>query len=119
MAIAIAALTVAIGLVRVTEKLIVYFINKRTRSDNPYSGMSSEQNKTIKESHMLGLRTFEIISQKDQDGTYLCYFPRAHSDIYKTIAELQLKTMEKITELTMEQHRLVDIIERLERRSEK
>jgi hypothetical protein len=111
------AVTVALVLARVVEHLVLHLIKRKDVVDTDRTSiLTLDENQKLSDCRAFCVKSYEILSQHDSDGVPLVYFPRSYSEIYKGMAELQHKMVEKMAEMTMEQRRLVDILERLERR---
>lgn len=113
-----AVVAIAYGLVEIVKQLIVYIIKRKWgwEDSRSVSVLTLDQKQKLTEIHAMSCKTYDIISKTDKDSVPLCYFPRSHTEIYKVIADLQYKVIERLAEITAEQRRIADLLDRIERR---
>lgn len=107
--------------VKLVEKLIDYFINKKsTGGDVKTVLFSDNQEKILADTYDMVTKTYDIVKRTDNDGTPLCYHPRVYLDhfieMYKQSMDTQNQIVERLFNLASEQKRLADIMDRLERK---
>jgi hypothetical protein len=101
---------IIVGLTEIIRYLVGYILKKKSDGDDV------SQKRKLAEIHCQTRSIWEITGQKDKDGIPMCYFPRSYNDVYKNILELQQKLVERMTEMTYEQKRIAQLLDRMERR---
>lgn len=115
-----AVVVFTITAVKLVEKLIDYFINKKRSHEDKQDVLTERQDALIIETHDVVVKTYDILKRTDSDGTPLCYHPRIYLDhfieMYKQSMDTQNQIVERLFNLTAEQKRLADIMDRLDRK---
>jgi len=94
------SLAIALGLVKIIERLLDGYLNKRN-GKALRCGMLSGYGDAI-------MKIAEIQGRVDNDGIPLCYSPRS-------ILESQEKIMASVQEVTRSQERIAETLERMQR----
>ena len=95
-----------------TSRYIIIYLLKKNKPEI----LSTEQKQRFVEIHAMAVKTYDIVSKTDKDSVPLCYFPRNHLEIYREMSDLQYKLIERLAEITSEQKRIADLLDRIERR---
>jgi len=108
------------GLIEIIKKLLPQIFGTKC-------SLSEEQSKQLAEVHTATVKTLDIVSRTNLDGTPLCYHPQNYNEpmveALRAMLDLQYKAIEKMgdiatkfAEITFEQKRMTEILDRLERR---
>lgn len=108
--------TLTVGLIEISKYLAHYAMKRRNGPEPVAASLNIEQRQKLTEIHATVIKTYDIVSKTDKDSVPLCYFPRSHTEIYKVMADLQYKVIERLAEITSEQKRIADLLDRIERR---
>jgi hypothetical protein len=104
-------------LAEIIKLLVQYFVSKKgIGTAKQEVGLKADEKQKIIEIHATVVKIYDIISKTDKDSVPLCYYPRNHTEIYKVMSDLQYKVIERLAEMTSEQKRIADLLDRIERR---
>lgn len=116
-AVVTAIVAVITVLVRIVERLVLNILNRNKEEEGtPLTGtiLTTTSQQQIKEIHNMQCRLFDMHTKYDNDGMPLWYYPRSTKEENKEILVLQRSVLEKITEITHIQERIVKLLDKLE-----